>query len=281
MINGDESRNLHYPLCFPNPLRAMNSNLVGDKLLTKIICEINELICPTQSNYEVIYDLQGETDEMSVKKYPNSLFVLYPTRIFVLGKNFTSIPHLTIRQSYFEYFLDGMDSLISIWENTKLDYEKAYYDENKGGKITIEDSTFHYSRFCKGLIAYNYWKEKDPVKDWEIYIESGTSKRNEDELAYMLTISGSEFKNLNYHNERKMVKKLNISSQGDIRHSYSSFTWTQLGIANDVYASLHKGSVLNLQGFPGSIYITNSQFLYVFILYIYIYIDRTRTILMD
>ena len=219
-----------------------------------------------------MYHLHNKYDERNAEKYPNSLFVLYPTRVFVLGKNYTSIPHLTIRQSHFEYFLDEMDSLIAIWESIKLDYETAYYDQNKGGKITIEDSNFNYSRFCKGLIAYNYWKEKDHTqKSWEIYTESGSSKRDEEGLAYMLTISGSEFKNLNYHNERNVVKKLNVSSQGDIRHSYSTFTWKQFLTDDDVYASLHKGTVLNLQGFPGSIYITNSQFLY-YIIYIYIYV---------
>ena len=280
----DKDRNLHFPLCFSNPLRSNNDPRV------KIKCEIKELICPTQIQYERMYEWEYEDTESTVEKYPNSLFVLYPTRVFTIGRNFTSIPHLTIKKSQFEYFLDGMDSLIGIWEGIKLDYYRTYYDQNKGGKITIQDSTFHYSRFCKGLIAYNYWKNKmHPERNWEIYAESETSKTNEDRLSYMLIISGSEFKYLNYHNERKMVKRLNVSIKGDIHHSYTTYASKLDFFDDDIYVSLHKGSVLNLQGFPGSIYITNSQFMYIYyilytIYYIYIYIyclDRTRIILKD
>ena len=72
---------------------------------------------------------------------------------------------LIISNCRFKFFVDKTDALIQV-ENNNLGYlgeiyeDKdnrflSYYGEDRGAKITIEDSEFHSNSFCKGLIYYN------------------------------------------------------------------------------------------------------------------------------
>ena len=77
-------------------------------------------------------------------------------------------PQLEIVNCTFKYFVNHHDALIQVETNNlgfigevpesadDEDYRVlAYYGQDKGAMITIEDSNFLSSSFCKGLIYYN------------------------------------------------------------------------------------------------------------------------------
>ena len=200
--------------------------------------------------------------------YSPTLFNLYPIRYFMLGRNFTLIPHLTLQQTHFNYFLKNMDSLINIWEdegvNPESDYCFLFDQENKGGKILITNSKFELSRFCKGLLSYNYWHYKYENSNWNYYSEQENTRDNEDDLKYSIIIQNSEFKRLNILNPinkaKLLLKDPQISAVIDPVIDMA-FIEDNITMNYNFYLFFHRGIVLNLQGFPGSVYISNSLFL--------------------
>ena len=245
----------------------------------KLSCTPSTLNCQKPSDR---YKEQLGPSPIQYIDYPNVLFNLYPVRYFALGVNFTSIPELTLRNTKAKYFLNNMESLITIWEDDGVDIDNTPHylmidRENKGGKINIESCIFDYSRFCKGMIAYNYWHYKYTSASWKYYSEPTTQRTDETNLNYYINIKESEFNRLNILNMREQVKTLSLS--GSLEVIDPTEPWMlKAGSINIDYALhkfLHKGIVLNLQGFPGSLYISDSTFLYIYILFI-IYIERIR-----
>ena len=243
-----------------------NTNIYG----ATPICKAEELSCSPSMLSAPYY----KTLDI---KYPPSLFILYPSRAFMMGKNFTKIPELTLERIEGKYFLHDMDSLITVLEDGNLpdpqfpNVTKIYNDQNKGAKIRILSSKFTNSRFCKGLIAYNHWYYKIREQEWELYTqrytqtkttidsdENNTNNNKEDNLFYLLYISGSRFENLNILNKRIRVKKLEKLNTGDVINLSYNAKLTTSTIHYDIYKFLHKGTVLNLQGFPGPVYILDS-----------------------
>ena len=243
---------------------------------SSLSCTPTTQIC---SGISDLYKMQADVgaDKLQSIEYPNVLFNLYPYRYSALSTNFTSIPELTLRQTTFKYFLKDLDSLITIWEDEGVEVDNTVYimidRENKGGKINIWNSIFDYSRFCKGLVAYNYWHYKYSSAEWKYYSEATTQKADEIDLNYGISIKNSEFNRLNILNERSYAKTLTKSGSLDVIHPTIVTTFSNVDF--QLYKFLHKGIVLNLQAFPGSIYISDSTFLYLYI-YIYISIERIR-----
>ena len=262
-------------------------NLDQDGVENFVHCTPTALNCEKASDR---YKKEKDPTTLQYINYPNVLFNLYPIRYFTLGTNFTLIPELTLRNTKATYFLNNIDSLITIWEDEGVDLHNIpnyllIDRENKGGKINIENCYFDYSRFCKGLIAYNYWHYKYNSANWQYYSESNIQKADEEDLKYYINIKGSQFNRLNILNMREQAKTLSLSGSIEVIHPTESVKLEGGAITVDytLYKFLHKGIVLNLQGFPGSVYISDSQFLYIYIyiLYIYIYIlyiyiGRTR-----
>ena len=104
-----------------------------------------------------------------------TLFNIYAFAEHTTIRNAT--PELVIENSQFEYFLaNGYESLITIETytlnqvivlektyaegqsgSTNNDNTRTYYNSNgadRGAKITITNSIFKHSRFCKGMIVY-------------------------------------------------------------------------------------------------------------------------------
>ena len=258
-------------------LMASLLNLDPEDYAGKMHCTPTALNCEKASDR---YKKEKDPTTLQYINYPNVLFNLYPIRYFTLGTNFTSIPELTLRNTKATYFINNIDSLITIWEDEGVDLHNIpnyllIDRENKGGKINIENCYFDYSRFCKGLIAYNYWHYKYNSANWQYYSEPNIQKADEGDLKYYINIKGSQFNRLNILNMREQAKTLSLSGSFEVIHPTESVKLEGGAITVDytLYKILHKGIVLNLQGFPGSVYISDSQFLYVYIyIYIYIYI---------
>ena len=88
----------------------------------------------------------------------------------------TSPPELELTGCDFKYFLGGHDSLIQVETNNfglmgerrdddspggvnTQDLFLSYLGEDRGARISITNSTFKHSSFCKGMIYYKKLKD--------------------------------------------------------------------------------------------------------------------------
>ena len=71
-------------------------------------------------------------------------------------------PYINIKGCEFRYFMREYEALIYVENNnyhtdTSLERIKSYNSflgEDRGMDLTIDNSLFEYSRFCKGMIVY-------------------------------------------------------------------------------------------------------------------------------
>lgn len=135
------------------------------------------------------------------------------------------IPELEIHNCDFEYFLNEYESLINVETETlwkvsakilgvNTDSGSYYFDQDtsfitqkkdfyfsngqdRGAKITIKNSKFRHSRFCKGMLVYRasyVEKEMRSLTNLTHLFMSSPRKLNFDSF---LLIDSSEFINLN------------------------------------------------------------------------------------
>jgi hypothetical protein len=140
--------------------------------------------------------------------------------------------------------------------STTNENTRTYYNSNgadRGAKITITNSVFKHSRFCKGMIVYRpslYVSSEDfrtILNQTNLYMNS-TLKNDTD--AFIL-ISGSTFTNLNAYTK---VKSLGFIS------SYIEVNTGGVLDAFNVPYFKNKGIVLNVEDFGGRIEIVDSTF---------------------
>lgn len=181
---------------------------------------------------------------------------------------------LTLINCEFKYFLDDYEALIyvetSIVERVDNLFSRPYIvqlGDDRGARITITNSVFKHSSFCKGLIVYrpqpellpydnNYlvlnfaYEAEHGVRDW--------TKRGDTQLGYGSTppkieITDSVFWNLNHGR--------NITHLSVVEESYQSTYISTMPTTNGKlipYFDNH-GAVLNVESFPGEIVFKNNQ----------------------
>ena len=205
--------------------------------------------------------------------YPKVLFNIYPTNLRQFGKSYSTIPSLTLQDMHFEFFLKNFHSLIMIWEGKVKKYgTPSQYDLQNDGSagsyIKIINSKFTNSRFCKGLFAYNFLTFKYHTTDWK-------AQPPLQEHKYELIIRDSEFSNINIlytHFKNKKLKRSSFTGEVIPSITTTNFEYTKGNykkVQLDFYEMDHKASVLNIQRFPGPVYIDSSLFKYNIFAYIY------------
>ncbi len=139
---------------------------------------------------------------------------------------------------------------------TTNDNSRTYYNYNgadRGAKITITDSIFKHSRFCKGMIVYRpspYVSSEDfrtIVNQTNIYMNK-TLKNDTD--SYIL-VSGSTFTNMNAYSKVTSLAFMDSSIEINTGGALDSFT---------IPYFKNKGIVLNVEDFGGRIEFVNSKF---------------------
>ena len=202
----------------------------------------------------------------------NVLFNLYGFDPF--RSNRTHAPELNLIDCDFMYFFD-MQALIQVETNNyyeagnlygtdkETDLVEAVADdsvkflglagEDRGARINITSSTFKHSKFCKGLITYK--REESIVFDEHPHFcnISANYKRTEnitdDRNSSFVVIEGSEFENIGYHFVLHALHKREEGIQSDAISDFFDRNWP---VFED------RGLILNLQGFSGTVEISNS-----------------------
>ena len=178
------------------------------------------------------------------------------------------------------YNADGTESVNA--DGTVTDRFLARVGGDRGARVEIINSSFKHSRFCKGMIVYHefehigysdYPNYVDTAPMYQGLIQTHADSRREAHIK----ISGSLFENLGYHQVVTALSNLNAPSvlNQDIK-DFCAHTWRPFN---------HRGLVMNLQGFPGSVDIDGSVFtknmVYIRDILIREYSDTTRFIDVD
>ncbi|CDW73676.1 UNKNOWN [Stylonychia lemnae] len=182
-------------------------------------------------------------------------------------------PSLTIVSCDFSYFLGGYTSLINVEHNNLRRITKqnpatlfnmtvllnmdffVYNGANRGFKLLIQQSTFQHSRFCLGLILFRrqiYIPQMTSFLNTTYIFRSKDNTKND--IGSQLLIVDSEFTNLNYlTNTSALALYQGTTPQLSYKGENSLETLTY-------EATIHKGIVLNIEGFDGKIEIAGSKF---------------------
>ena len=119
--------------------------------------------------------------------------------------------------------------------------------DNRGANIIITKSEFSHSRFCKGMIVF---KRRPVLASTDIItvFNLGNLVTHRDDTSF-IKIDKSKFNNLNFG---KVLTTLSLLNSATLPIS---------GLSTIRYPTFdNHGSVLNLQGFPGGVKVTESTF---------------------
>ena len=131
----------------------------------------------------------------------------------------------------------------------------SYLGEDRGARIEITDSTFKHSSFCKGMIHYKKLKDIRGVDEplfvnFTAHFERPESKFDVDAEPYIF-IKDSKIVNIGFH---EVVDRLTMKQNK---------TQANLVIADffdyEFEVFKNRGLILNTQGFPGNIKVSNCQ----------------------
>lgn len=177
--------------------------------------------------------------------------------------NPTQFASLTLRNCTFEYFFRDYEALIYV-ENNNMQIQNMtaaenandpknlmIYGDDRGANIFVQRSTFTNSRFCKGLIVYERLPDLTTDSD-----SSNAIINLADEFRYRypgvitaiptIVLAGSNLSNLNMY---QTITKL----------SYGEEFSTIAGLDSIKYPyPNNRGSVINLNGFPGEVLVYNN-----------------------
>eukprot|EP00347_Sterkiella_histriomuscorum_P022241 403331176 len=186
---------------------------------------------------------------------------------------YQSPPKLTINNCDFEYFLGGYSNLINIEYNNIMRLNKqnpitlfnetrlvdmsffTYQGGQRGALILISNSNFKHSRFCLGLITYRKQLKISQYKSFINYTDHqvGNKMLYGDQGSYII-LQNSTFNNLNF------LTNVTAFAIYDGETPIKSYTGTNSLEAITYKAFIHKGIVLNLEDFNGTIEIAQSKF---------------------
>ena len=178
-------------------------------------------------------------------------------------------PSLTIDRSEFRYFMSGHHEALILVETTNLFLlpEDSTVPENdpmrrgfiksmgvdNGANIHIRDSTFEYSRFCKGMLSYR--PAYDIIQDFgsifSYQSEAELPIRDETCSTCKIIFETSMMKFLNYGSQIRALRPLfDLLSTARNATQYDS-SGLSTGFTFPLYQN--HGSVLNVQDFRGPI----------------------------
>ena len=203
----------------------------------------------------------------------NVLFNLYAFDGFRSNRNHA--PELNLIDCDFMYFFD-MQALIQVETNNYYEAGNLYgtdketdteegavaddtvrflglAGEDRGARINITSSTFKHSKFCKGLITYKR-EETIEFDDHPTFLNISANYKRDKNItdnrnSSHVVIEGSEFENIGYHFVLHALHKRGEGLESTATSSFFNRDWP---VFED------RGLILNLQGFPGTVEISNS-----------------------
>lgn len=175
--------------------------------------------------------------------------------------NPTDYAHLELKNCTFSYFYREYEALVYV-ENNNMEIQNItaienpadpknlmVYGDDRGANISVIESTFKNSRFCKGLIVYEKLPDLETDSSNAI-INLANEYNNRYPFDVVSTpsiiVKSSSFSNLDMF---QTITKL----------SYGAKNGTIAGLPTIEYPySDNHGSVVNIQGFPGEVMIYNN-----------------------
>ena len=153
---------------------------------------------------------------------------------------------------YEQYVYDA-----DVCETTECQENKflALAGEDRGARINITRSTFKHSKFCKGLLTYR----REPAiqfKDLKTFLNITASQErfvniSDNRNESFIIIDRSEFENIGYH---LVVNTLGARQKKNNVDGISQWLDYEWPLFED------RGLILNIQGFNGTVEISNSTF---------------------